>query len=61
MMKEIYQIDKDQTEFDNIFDERNIYISLAIQFKASNPYSLFHTEILISWTFLGFIEPYKTS
>ena len=36
-----------------------IYISLAIQFKANNLYSLFHTEILISWTFLGFIEPYK--
>ena len=37
-----------------------IYIRLAIQFKASNSYSLFHTEVLISWTFLGFfIEPYK--
>ena len=36
-----------------------IYIRLAIQFKVSNSYSLFHTEVLISWTFLGFIEPYK--
>ena len=34
-------------------------MSLAIQFKASNSYSLFHTEVLISWTFLGLIEPYK--
>ena len=36
-----------------------VYISLAIQFKASNSYSLFHKEVLISWTLLGFIEPYK--
>ena len=44
-----------------LMKEMYIYIDicLAIQFKASNSYSLFHTEVLISWTFLGFIEPYK--
>ena len=36
-----------------------MYINLAIQFKASNSYSLSHTEVLISWTFFGFIKPYS--
>ena len=37
--KEIYQIYKDQIEFDKIFDEKNI--CHVIQFTSSNSYSLF--------------------
>ena len=36
-----------------------IYIGLATQFKASNSHSLFHTDVFISWTFLGLVEPYQ--